>query len=153
MEYAYWLGYALTGCGAGFLAGLLGVGGGAIIVPSLVTLFTIQGFPCQYILHLALGPSIASIIFTSISSIRAHHVRGVIVWPFFWRIGGGIAVGTLLGSIVAAKLSSNFLKVFFSGFIFLVAVQMFLDVKPKPSRRIPGALVLFWVGLLIVMVQ
>jgi uncharacterized membrane protein YfcA len=146
---AYCFAYALTGCGAGFLAGLLGVGGGAIIVPSLITLFTAQGLPSNYVVHMALGTSIASIIFTSTSSIRAHHSRGGIVWPIFWHIGAGVIIGTFLGSFVAARLSSDFLKTFFAVFIFLVAVQLFLDIEPKPSRKIPGILVLFGVGLLI----
>ena len=145
----YWLSYALTGLGAGFLAGLLGVGGGAIIVPALIVLFTAQDFPLNYILHMTLGTSFAAILFASISSAYVHHLRGVVMWFVFWRITGGILLGTFLGSCAAARLSSDLLKVFFSIFIFIVAVQMFLDIKPKPTRKLPGTLAIFIVGCLI----
>jgi uncharacterized protein len=145
----FWLSYALTGFGAGFLAGLLGVGGGAIIVPALIVLFSAQGFPADYILHMTLGTSFAVIIFASISSTYAHYLREGVIWPVFWRIMGGILLGTFLGSCAAARLSSDFLKIFFSIFIFIVAVQMFLDIKPKATRKLPGALVVFIVGCLI----
>ena len=65
------LGYLLLGAVAGFFAGLLGVGGGAIMVPVLALMFSAQGFPKEHLMHLALGTSMAAIVFTSISSLRA----------------------------------------------------------------------------------
>ena len=148
-QISYVLGYSLAGCAAGFLAGLFGVGGGAIIVPSLITIFRLQDFPSLYLVHMALGTSISTIIFTSISSIRAHHLRRTIIWPIFKRMAGGIILGTYLGACLASRLSSDFLKAFFAAFLFLVALQMFLDVKPKPSRAVPKMLIVFLVGVLI----
>lgn len=145
----YWLLYLALGGLAGVLAGLLGVGGGLVIVPMLTFLFTAQQMPTQFILHLALGTSLASIIFTSVASLRAHHGKGAVNWQVFRRVTPGILVGTLLGSCVAAQLSTRFLKGFFVVFLYYVALQMLLDVRPHPSRQLPGARGMFGVGSLI----
>ncbi len=142
----FWLLYLAVGIFAGFLAGLLGVGGGLVIVPALALIFAAGHFPSEHIMHLALGTSLASILFTSISSLRAHHLHGAVVWPVVRGIAPGIVAGTLLGTLVAAQLSSVFLKIFFVVFIYYVAAQMLLDIKPKPSRRLPGAAGLFAAG-------
>lgn len=144
-----WLFYLGTGAFAGVLAGLLGVGGGVVIVPLLVFTFTAQHLPEAYILHLALGTSLASIIFTSISSLRAHHRRGAVNWPVVKGISPGILVGTFLGSWVAAQLSTGFLKGFFVVFLYYVATQLLLDIRPKPHRQMPGTGGMFGVGNVI----
>jgi uncharacterized membrane protein YfcA len=146
---AYWLIYAALGALAGILAGLLGVGGGIIIVPTLIYLFTAQHFPPPFILHMALGTSLASIMFTSISSLRAHHGREAVNWQAFRRITPGILIGTFLGSWVAAQLSTRFLKGFFVLFLYYVSLQMLLNIRPIPSRRLPGAAGMFGAGSLI----
>jgi uncharacterized protein len=135
----YWLLYLATGAFAGVLAGLLGVGGGLVIVPLLTFLFTAQHLPEAYILHLALGTSLASIIFTSVSSLRAHHARGAVNWRVLKGITVGILAGTFFGSWVAASLSTRFLAGFFVVFLFYVALQMLLNIKPQPSRSLPGS--------------
>ena len=141
--------YILLGAVAGVLAGLLGIGGGLVIVPMLTFMFTAQGLPHEHILHLALGTSLTSIIFTSISSMRAHHKKGAVIWPVILRITPGIIFGTLFGSWVAAGLSTNALKVVFAVFLFYVATQMLLGIKPKPSRAIPGTGGIFGAGSII----
>jgi uncharacterized membrane protein YfcA len=141
--------YLALGAFAGLLAGLLGVGGGLIIVPMLTFIFTFQQLPAEHILHLALGTSLASIIFTSISSLRAHHARRAVLWPVVRRITPGILAGTLAGSWVSAQLSTRFLKGFFVLFLFYVALQMLLDIRPKPHRQLPGGTALFGLGGII----
>jgi uncharacterized membrane protein YfcA len=145
----FMLAYLGLGAFAGVLAGLLGVGGGIVIVPVLTFLFTSQGLPAHYIAHLALGTSLATIIFTSISSLRAHHARGAVDWQVVRRISAGIVAGTLAGSWVAAQLSTTALKVFFLIFIYYVATQMLLNIRPKPSRQLPGKGAMFGVGGII----
>lgn len=145
----YWLLYLATGAFAGVLAGLLGVGGGIIIVPLLTFVFTAQHLPDAHILHLALGSSLASIIFTSISSLRAHHARGAVNWPVVRVITPGILTGTFAGAWVAAQLSTGFLRGFFVCFLYYVALQMLLDIRPKPSRQIPGRGGMFGMGNVI----
>jgi uncharacterized membrane protein YfcA len=144
-----WLVYLAVGAVAGVLAGLLGIGGGLVIVPMLVFCFTWQGLDPAILMHLALGTSMASIIFTSVSSFRAHHQRGAVRWDVVRRIVVGILVGTFLGACVAARLSTNFLKGFFVLFLYYVALQMLTGKKPKPSRRLPGAAGMFGVGNVI----
>ena len=133
-----WLLFAAVGGVAGVLAGLLGVGGGLVIVPALTFVFIPQHLPSEHIMHLALGTSLATIIFTSVSSVRAHHGRGAVRWVIVRRITLGILVGTFAGSWVAAQLSTGFLKGFFAIFLYYVAAQLLLDIKPKPSRQMPG---------------
>jgi uncharacterized membrane protein YfcA len=142
----FWLLYLATGALAGFLAGLLGVGGGLVIVPVLALIFAAQHFPSGQIMHLALGTSLASIMFTSVSSLRAHHAHGAVDWQVVRGITPGIIVGTLAGTVVAAQLSSAFLKVFFVVFLYYVATQMMMNIKPKPSRELPGMMGMFGAG-------
>ncbi|GAB7024900.1 sulfite exporter TauE/SafE family protein [Geotalea toluenoxydans] len=144
-----WLLYLVLGAFAGVMAGLLGVGGGLVIVPVLSFIFAYQQLPPEHILHLALGTSLASIIFTSISSLRAHHARGAVNWNVVRQISPGIVFGTFLGSWVASRLSTAFLKGFFVVFLFYVAIQMFFNIKPQPHRQLPGKGTIFGVGGLI----
>lgn len=139
-------GYLGVGMIAGVLAGLLGVGGGIIIVPMLVFALTLQGTPGEHIMHIALGTSMASIIFTSCSSFRAHHKRGAVHWAIVRSITPGILTGTFLGSCVASALSSRFLKGFFVLFLYYAAAQLLMNRTPKPSRGLPGAVGMFGVG-------
>lgn len=138
--------YLVLGSVAGVLAGLLGIGGGLVIVPMLTFAFAAQGLEQVNILHMALGTSLASIIFTSISSLRAHHKRGAVIWPVVKRITPGILVGTFLGSWIASQLSTSFLKIFFGVFLLYVATQMILGIKPKASRNLPGNAGIFAAG-------
>jgi uncharacterized membrane protein YfcA len=145
----WFLGYVVLGAVAGFFAGLLGVGGGAIMVPILAMMFAAQGFPEAHLMHLALGTSMATIVFTSISSFRAHHKHGAVIWSIVRAIAPGIVVGTLLAAQVAARVPTKPLAIFFAAFISYVAVQMILNIKPKPSRQLPGNLGMFGVGAVI----
>jgi len=139
MDVTSWISYGGLGALAGLLAGLLGVGGGIIIVPMLTFLFTSLHFPEQHVLHLAIGTSLATIAFTSISSMRSHHARGAVEWGIFRKISPGIIVGSLLGTWVAAQLSTKFLKGFFVVFLLYVSVQMLLEFKPAPRKPVDAA--------------
>lgn len=133
-----WLLYPLAGAVAGLIAGLLGVGGGIVIVPILVVLFEAQAFPHAHVMQLALGTSLGSIMFTSVSSFRAHHRHGAVDWTIVRRITPGILAGTFGGSWFASRLSTEFLRGFFACFLVYVAVQMLLDMRPKPARGLPA---------------
>lgn len=143
---AWLLGYVALGAVAGFFAGLLGVGGGAIMVPVLALMFAAQGFPDTHLMHLALGTSMAAIVFTSISSLRAHHGHGAVRWPIVRRIAPGILLGTFAGAQLASLMPTKPLAIFFTVFMSYVAFQMLANIKPKPSRQLPGALGMFVVG-------
>jgi len=130
--------YLLTGAVAGFFAGLLGVGGGVVVVPLLTVIFAGQGFPANEVMHLALGTSMATILFTALSSLRAHHAHRAVLWPVMRDLTPGVLVGTLLGAMLAAHISSRALSIFFVGFMIFVAVQMMANLRPKASRNLPG---------------
>jgi uncharacterized membrane protein YfcA len=145
----WWLGYAAVGAAVGFFAGLLGIGGGAIMVPLLVMLFEAQGLPKAHILHLAVGTGMASILFTSLSSMRAHAARGVVRWDLALALTPGILVGGLLGSAITAWISTQVFASLFTAVVFLAATNILIDRKPKPSRQLPGALGSMLVGVVI----
>ncbi|MDR1241835.1 MAG: sulfite exporter TauE/SafE family protein [Deltaproteobacteria bacterium] len=130
--------YAVLGGFVGILAGLLGVGGGLVIVPVLLYTLPLQGVS-ENINHLALGTSLASIVFTSISSVRTHNKRGSVLWPAVLRFSPGIVAGTFAGGYVASLLSAKLLSVIFIIFLLYMSFQMFLDIKPKASRHLPGS--------------
>lgn len=145
----WWLAYLALGAFVGFIAGLLGIGGGATIVPVLALLFAAQGFDPAYIQHLALGTSLASIAFTAISSLRAHHVHGAVDWAVLWRITPGIVAGTLAGAWLAKLMSTRWLTLFFVVFIAYIATQILLNIRTKPHRTFPGAAGMTFAGALI----
>jgi uncharacterized membrane protein YfcA len=137
--------YLLTGVITGILAGLLGLGGGLVIVPMLLACFSHENFDHALFMHIAIGTSLASIIFTSLSSSWAHHKQHAVHWIAVQRVIPGILVGTWCGSYVAATLSTWLLKCFFAIFLYCVAAQMLLDQKPDPAREMPG-----WLGMSVV---
>lgn len=146
MEILYYL--ALGVC-AGLLSGLFGVGGGLIIVPLLTLMYATLQFPAEHVMHLALGTSLATIIFTSLASSRAHHRHGNVDWPTVRRITPGILAGALAGAWLAAQLHSDWLQWLFVAFLCYVATQMLLQLTPQSGRRLPGQLGLATAGMLI----
>jgi uncharacterized membrane protein YfcA len=141
--------YLGVGAVAGLLAGLLGVGGGLVIVPIMVITLTWQNIPPEHIMHLALGTSLASIVFTSVSSFMAHHRRGAVHWQVVRQIVLGILLGTFLGATIASRLSTNVLKAIFVVFLYYMGAQFLLDRKPQASRTLPGPWGIFGAGSLI----
>jgi len=138
--------YCAVGAVAGILAGLLGIGGGLVIVPMLVYVFALNNIPRELTMQLAIATSMASIMFTSVSSFMAHHKRGAVHWAVVRRIVAGILLGTFLGSYVASAMSTNGLKMIFVIFLYVVSFQLLLNKKPKGGRELPGRVGMFAVG-------
>lgn len=145
--FSWFAAYLLLGSVTGFFAGMLGIGGGLMMVPVLTMLFVAQGFQAAQTLHLALGTSLAAIIFTSWSSLRAHHSHHAVIWPVVRIITPGILVGTAVGTHFAAQVPARPLAFFFTAFVVFVAIQMILNLKPHPSRNLPGTLGVSLTGL------
>ena len=141
--------YGLAGLAAGFLAGLLGIGGGLVLVPVLVVLFAMQGFPEAVIMPLALGTSLATIVFTSVSSLRAHHAKGAVDWGTLRRMAPGIVAGALASTALAAHLSSSALELLFAVYAALAATQLICNVQPPAARQLPGPTGLMAAGGLV----
>ena len=130
---------ATLGICTGFLAGLLGIGGGMIMVPFLTILLSNKGVSADLAVKMAIATSMATIIFTSISSVRAHHKRGAVRWDLVKGLAPGIVLGSAIASVgVFAMLKGASLAIFFGLFVGFSATQMFLDKKPAPSRQMPG---------------
>jgi uncharacterized membrane protein YfcA len=144
-----WWAFLLLGAAVGFFAGLLGVGGGGIMVPILTSLFISLEFAQSQQVHMALGTSMAAIIVTSFASARSHQRHQAIVWPAVKALSPGIVLGTLGASFIAASVPSLPLAIFFSLFMAFVALQLILNIKPKPTRQLPGNLPLAGVGAAI----
>ena len=130
--------YLLLGATAGFLAGLFGVGGGTILVPVLLFLFDAQHFTDEHVMHLALGTSMAVILFTSLASMRKHHQHGAVNWGVVRKLTPGILLGATLGTLLAASIPTRGLGIFFALFVYFAAAQILLDVRPHASRQLPG---------------
>ncbi len=127
--------YLALGSLVGFMAGLLGLGGGGILVPLLVTIFSYQGVGVDNAVHLALGTSLACMIISSTASIRAHASRQAIVWKVVYGMAPGIIAGAFLTSRIATRVNPVYIAIFFALFMALVAGQMFLNWKPKVSLK------------------
>ncbi len=126
------------GLTTGFLAGLLGIGGGMMIGPFMTLILSARGIPADLAIKMAIATSMATIMFTSVSSVRAHHQRGTVRWDVVKGLAPGIVIGSMVASIgVFSLFKGSWLAVFFALFVGFSATQMFLDKKPKPSRQLP----------------
>ena len=135
---------------SGFLAGLLGIGGGMVMVPFLTLIMSARGAAPDMAVKMAIATSMAIIVFTSISSVRAHHHKGAVRWDIVRGLAPGIVVGSLISSLgLFALLKGSSLAIFFGLFVGFSATQMFLDKKPKPSRQMPAASGQWFAGGLI----
>lgn len=127
--------YMALGAITGFMAGLLGLGGGGMLVPLLASIFTMQGMSADTAVHLALGTSLACMIIASTASIHAHASQGAIMWRFAGGMIPGIAAGALLAAHAAAKLNPVHIALFFVLFMALIALQIFVNWQPEPSKQ------------------
>ena len=139
----------LTGCAAGLMAGLLGVGGGLIIVPTLVFLLSAQGHDPGTVMHVALGTSLASVVFTSISSVYAHHRHGAVQWPTTARMSAGMLAGTFAGAMLAGQLETGLLIHIFGIYALVVALQMGSGWRANAHSELPKVEALSLAGVII----
>ena len=144
-----WLAYLAIGALVGFAAGLLGIGGGVVMVPLLVWVFTSHGMPTEHLLHVAIGTTLAAMVFTSISSMGAHHSRGAVDWAIARAMSPGMLTGSFAAALVAGLIPTRPLAVGFTLLVFYAATQILLDLKPPGSRELPGPLGLFSAGAII----
>jgi uncharacterized membrane protein YfcA len=137
MDISLVLAFLVLGAAVGFAAGLLGIGGGMLLVPFITLLMAYKGFSSELIVHMAIATSLATIMFTSISSVRAHHKRGAVLWPIVVRLTPGILIGSWIGPWIGKQMNSTALATFFGFFIIVSATQMLLDKKPAATRNLP----------------
>ena len=146
MEWAAYLG---IGALVGFAAGLLGIGGGVVMVPLLVLVFRQLGMPAEHVVHIALGTALAAMVFTSASSMRAHHAHGAVDWQIARAMSPGMLAGSFAAALVAGLIPTRPLAIGFTVLAFYAATQILLDLRPPGSRELPGAAGLFGAGAFI----
>lgn len=144
-----WWVFLPIGAVIGFMAGLLGIGGGMVLVPILVFVFGANHFAPEHLMHMALGTAMATIPFTSISSVRAHHVRGGVDWAILKGMLPGLLAGAGLGTLVAGSIPGRPLAIFFAAFLTYAATSMLFDLTPGSKRALPGKAGLALVGTLV----
>jgi len=130
--------FLILGAVVGFLAGLLGLGGGMTMVPLLTFVFTREGFAPEHVVHMAIATATATILFTSVASIREHQRHRAILWPVVGGLAPGVVVGSLAGPQIVGGMSTPILSAFFGLFVAVAATNILLDRKPKPARELPG---------------
>lgn len=139
LEWALILQLLLLGCFTGFLAGLLGIGGGMLMVPFMTLMLSAHGVQAVLSVKMAIATSMATILFTSVSSVRAHHKRGAVQWNLVRTLAPGIVTGGLLsGAGVFALLKGTTLALVFALFVGFSATQMLVNKKPHANRQMPG---------------
>ncbi len=134
-----WIEFALSGLFAGFLAGYLGIGGGLVLVPVLSWIFSRDPATADIAVQMAVATSLATMLFTSLSSLLAHHRRGAILWTLVRQMLPGLVLGALLGSLIADGIGNVALGQAFGGFAFIVAVQMLRGSGQAGHRSLPGS--------------
>ena len=148
--FGYFIEYVFLGAIVGVLSGLFGIGGGLIIVPALVWLFTIQGIQGELVMLMAIATSLATIIVTSIASVYAHHSRhNAVLWDVVWKLVPGLLIGALLGAVVADNLPTDVLRTVFAIFLMGVSLQMWKGNKTSDNTERGPKYPFFLVGGMI----
>jgi hypothetical protein len=132
MDLLVLTGYLATGVAAGFAAGLFGIGGGIIGVPALLYLLPRAGVPPEHLMHVALGSSLAAILFTSGSSAWNHHRRGAVDVGLLGALAPGLLAGALAGGLAARGIDGLTLRAVFGAFVLGVAVWLAFGREPTP---------------------
>lgn len=136
----------IIGAFAGLLSGLLGIGGGVIVVPLLTYVFMAEAvpIPTDMVMHYAVGTSLATMVFSTLSASFFQHKKGAVLWPLFWYIAPGTVLGGLLGGFVADSFSSDILKICFAVFCACISLLFFRketvqlassEVRPLPVPK------------------
>ena len=139
----------MAGGFAGIIAGMFGVGGGTILVPLVLWILQVNHADnTPYSQHIAVGTSFAVMVFTSFSSAYSQHKAKAVDWQILRHMAPGVLFGVVVGSMIARFLSKEGLEIFFIIFISVIAVRTLMNIKPTPSRQLPGGKGLFEAGAL-----
>jgi uncharacterized membrane protein YfcA len=119
---------------AGFLAGLLGIGGGTVLVPAQFYLYKYFGFSPDIIMHVSVATALAVTIPTALSSVYAHNKRGAVDFDLVKQLGGGVFMGVVIGIWIASHIDTRMMGIFFSSVTFLLVFVMFADMSRFSMR-------------------
>ncbi len=143
--------YAFIGIGAGFLAGLLGMSGGIVTVPCLLLVFTLMKFPTVHIMQLAMGTSLAAMVFNSISATYTHHQEHAVDWKIVKTMLPGLILGCIAGAFVSYLSSTSLLKIIFGIFAVILGIYIYrYRALPEVEAQIsPGKKILNFAGFAV----
>lgn len=127
-----WILFIFAGLAAGFLAGLLGIGGGFVVVPVLIFVLPLTDIPEEMLAHCAIGTSLLCICITAIASARAHHQKHAVDWNIFSIVAPGLIIGASAGAALASRLSGKGLLLIFVCGAMLTALYLLSGHKPGP---------------------
>jgi uncharacterized protein len=139
--------YLAAGAFVGFLAGLLGIGGGMMLVPMLSAIFTAQQFAPDHVVHMSLATGMASVIFTSSSSVRSHHAKGSVDWSLVKRWVLPLTLGAMASSFASGWIEQKTLAIGFVIIVYGGAFQIYTGKKPAPGKALPSTPWLWAFGL------
>ncbi len=139
MDLALIVALLVMGAMGGFAAGLLGIGGGMVLVPFITMIFSARHFPPELVVHMAIATALGIILFTSLSSVRAHHARGAVLWPVVGLLAPGILIGSWIGPWIGMQMPVRMLALVFAAFVAVSATQMLRKQKSVATRELPGA--------------
>ena len=142
----------VLGAVIGFMAGLLGIGGGLIAVPALLHILPSVGIPAEHLPHVAIATSLAAIILTSLSSARAHNKRENIPWELFRSMLPGFVLGAICSGFISELIEASFLQQIFAVFVILMAIQMAFPFRPNSNRSMPSTVSLFFAAVIIAII-
>jgi len=121
--------FVIIGLVAGLLYGMLGIGGGVVIVPALLTFLPLFDFPVDHLMNFATGTTLAAMSIIALSTGWQHHKKGAVVWDLWKRLAPNMAIGVLLGVVLASRLSTPILQQFFALFLSLIGIRMIFFSK------------------------
>jgi uncharacterized membrane protein YfcA len=132
--------YLAAGLATGLVSGLFGVGGGLTVVPALVLALPLAEVPGHYVMHMAIGTSLAVMIFTAAVTTLWRHLRADLDWPLLWRFGGLVALGGALGAAIGDALDGVVLRWLFVGFVVVTILReiwrhWLRSTGTQPDRR------------------
>ena len=141
--------YIALGIFAGLLSGIFGIGGGLVIVPTLLFCFKFLGFPESYVMHLTIGTSLSIILVTVSNSMYGHHLNKNIDWVVVRKILLPLVFGAVGGSFVSKEIAANTLELIFSLYVVLVSIKMFMDIKVERELKKTNRIIYSIVGFII----
>jgi uncharacterized protein len=143
--------YAIVGAGSGLLAGLLGMSGGIITVPCLLFIFTYMGFPTVELMQLAIGTSLAAMVFNSLSSTYTHNKNRAVNWKLVKKMIPGLILGCIVGAYLGHILPNTILELIFACFAILLGFYFFRhkELPDVGSHPLPNKAVLNGFGFVV----
>lgn len=141
-----WIEFALTGLFAGFMAGYLGIGGGVVLVPVLSWIFARDPATAGVAVQMAVATSLATMLFSSLSSVIAHQRKGAILWSIAVRLLPGLLLGALIGAVIADSISSEVLGRIFGVFLLTIGIQMLRGARQQADKPLPSVTATVAVG-------